>query len=466
MRSAIVFFLLVWFSSFRLGATTVRIEVAVVPQLTPLLDTLYLCGTLNNWDYADRSYAFRKEPNGRFVLDLKLQKFTKVTFLVTRGNEATTEEVSDSLQKSLRSIEGESVDTLRLSVEAWMDIPRCEGLSPNVRLLDANFRSKQFPNPRRIWLYLPSNWNESSQKLDVLLMNDGQNLFSSTTSFAGEWHLDENLDELAHSRCASLAVVGIDNAGMSRLDEYTPYRNDTHGGGDGDRYLSFLVDELLPQLRVVLPLAEGPEHTFIGGSSLGGLISLYALMRAPGTFGGGLIFSPSLWFSRKEFLEDAQQWLSANQRIYFACGASESASLVNEIEEFRNVLKINDWTEESIPFVVDPDGQHNERSWDAQTYKALLFLMNCNDYETVEEEGSSILMYPNPADDFVVVALSDKLPIQRVLLRDANGKEVAVALGMAEKRVKLNIGNLIPNSYTLVVESVSGEVYSTILLVQ
>jgi hypothetical protein len=155
-----------------------------------------------------------------------------------------------------------------------------------------------------------------------------------------------------------------------------------------------------------------------------------------------------------------------NRRIYFSCGRFESASLVNEVEEFRNALMINEWQESDLPFVVDPDGQHNERSWDAQTYKALLFLSHCADYEPIEEEGNPILVYPNPADDYVLVALSDKSPIQRVLLRDAQGKELAVALGLGEKNVKLAIGDIVPNTYTLVVESVSGEVLFTPILVK
>ncbi len=466
MRSSIVFVLVFLLHTACVQAKSVRIEIVSNPQLTPLLDTLFLCGSMNNWNYNDHTHAFKKEPNGRFVIDLKLQKFERVQFVVTRGQEANREVVSDSLQQALRTVEYGASDTLYIEISAWEDIPMCEGLSPNVRLFDADFRSEQFENPRRVWLYCPPNWESSLLDFDVLVMLDGQNLFSSTTSFAGEWHLDENMDELIKSGCSSMFVVGVENGGSERLMEYTPFRHSEHGGGNGDKHLSFLENELLPALRKSLPVAEGSEHTMIGGSSLGALLSAFAVMQEGSSFGGAMVFSPAFWINRKEMLEVASSAKYTGQRIYFSMGNYESASLVNEVVELRDALLMNDWPAESLPMTVDPDGQHNERSWDAQSYKCLLFLSRCTDYEMVEEMGNPILLYPNPAEDHVLVALSDKQNIQRVFLVDAQSKEVAVALGGGERRVSLALGNLTPNAYTLMVESVSGEIFSTVLMVK
>jgi hypothetical protein len=213
-------------------------------------------------------------------------------------------------------------------------------------------------------------------------------------------------------------------------------------------------------------VAKDRGHTMIGGSSLGALLSAFAVLQDDGSFGSAMIFSPAFWINRKEMLEVAASAKYQGQRMYFSLGNYESATMVNEVVELRNALLMNDWPAESLPMTVDPDGQHNESSWDAQTYKCMLYMSQCEDYEMVEEMGNPILLYPNPAEDHVLVALSNKQSIERVFLSDSQGKEVAVAMGLGEKRVRLALGNLVSNGYTLMVESVSGEVYSTILMVK
>jgi hypothetical protein len=159
----------------------------------------------------------------------------------------------------------------------------------------ASLWSPQLFNERDLYVYLPRGYGESGQRYPVLYMQDGQNLFDDALSFAGEWHLDEALEnDPALPPCI---VVGIPNTGPRRLDEYTPFMDAKHGGGDGERYLDFLVETVKPLIDADFDTLPDPENTGIGGSSLGGLISLYGFFARPGTFGFAAVMSPSIWFA-------------------------------------------------------------------------------------------------------------------------------------------------------------------------
>ena len=115
-------------------------------------------------------------------------------------------------------------------------------------------------------------------------MHDGQNLSDPATAFAGTWELEPTLDRLAE-RGIEAIVVGVHNAGAERLAEYSPFPDRRHGGGDGDEYLAFLADTLKPRIDRLFRTRPERDATAILGSSMGGLISLYAYFRYPSVFG-------------------------------------------------------------------------------------------------------------------------------------------------------------------------------------
>jgi alpha-glucosidase len=122
-------------------------------------------------------------------------------------------------------------------------------------------------------------------------MHDGQNLFDNATSFAGEWKVDEILDSLYTYRGFSAIVVAIYNDDKERINEYSPWKNDSLGiGGDGDKYVKFIVNTLKPFIDRHYRTLSGRENTAIMGSSMGGLISLYAALEYPDVFGNAGIF--------------------------------------------------------------------------------------------------------------------------------------------------------------------------------
>ena len=97
---------------------------------------------------------------------------------------------------------------------------------------------------KKIWVYLPKNYNGSDKKYPVIYMHDAQNLFDAKTSYVGEWEVDETLNKMN----AQLIVIGIEHGNEKRMDELTPYKNEKYGGGNGDNYLKFIVETLKPKV--------------------------------------------------------------------------------------------------------------------------------------------------------------------------------------------------------------------------
>ncbi len=237
----------------------------------------------------------------------------------------------------------------------------------------------------RVWLP-PLDVETLIGRYPVLYLNDGQNLFDATTSFAGEWRADETATELIEKGAIPpLIIVGVDNAGDGRLDEYSPVPigPDRPGrGGNADTYIRFLVDELMPCVNERYRTLPGPENTFLGGSSLGGIVTLHAAMTRPGVFGGILVESPSLWIGDGVFLERACEQRDWPQRVLLAIGTSESgrpdddARAVAAVERLAASMREAGLDESRLHVVIEEGGKHNEAAWAKRLPGALEFLLS------------------------------------------------------------------------------------------
>ncbi|MGF7074843.1 putative alpha/beta superfamily hydrolase [Mucilaginibacter sp. 3215] len=122
-------------------------------------------------------------------------------------------------------------------------------------------------------------------------------------------------------------IVGIDHGGEYRITEYDPY-NSKYGEGRGDDYVQFLIKELKPYIDGHYRTQTDAAHTTIAGSSMGGLISMYAALKYPGVFGNAGVFSPAFWIAPQIYDQAQQSVVNKNSRFYFVCGDAESASMV------------------------------------------------------------------------------------------------------------------------------------------
>lgn len=183
--------------------------------------------------------------------------------------------------------------------------------------------SPQLNNKRDIFVYLPPSYEQQTQRYPVLYMHDGQNLFDNATSFAGEWGVDETMESLSRDLGLEAIVVGIPNIGTQRLAEYSPFV-DTHlGGGQGQAYVNFVADTLKPLIDQNFRTLPDKIHTGIMGSSMGGMISLYAFFQRPQTYGFAGVMSPSLWFAQRGIYSFVEKAPFNQGRIYLDAGTRE-----------------------------------------------------------------------------------------------------------------------------------------------
>ena len=174
------------------------------------------------------------------------------------------------------------------------------------RLVNLGTVASRYADPRRVTVWLPSSYTPNGPRHAVLYMHDGQNLFDPETGYGGmEWKLDETLDRLIRERkVRPTIVVAIWNT-PKRLREYVPSKAFAHlpprymervkglyGGGPlSDGYLKFITRELKPRIDRQFRVKPDRANTVIMGSSMGGLISLYAIDEYPNIFGGAGMMS-------------------------------------------------------------------------------------------------------------------------------------------------------------------------------
>ena len=220
----------------------------------------------------------------------------------------------------------------------------------------------QLKTSRKIWLYLPKGYENSTKKYPVIYMHDAQNLFDTKTSFAGEWNVDEKLDSLN----AQVIVVGIENGGDKRLEELTPYKNEKYGGGNADKYLEFIVNTLKPEIDKKYKTKTNAKNTTIMGSSLGGLVSFYAVIKYPDVFGKAGVFSPAFWINRLDINGYMTNSKKLKAKIYFLCGDSEGDDddMVNDLNHMEKLLNTNRcYCLHLNKKVIVKGGHHNEKLW-------------------------------------------------------------------------------------------------------
>lgn len=234
--------------------------------------------------------------------------------------------------------------------------------------------SPQLRNRRGVDVYLPASYNEGRGRYPVVYLQDGQNLSDPAIAFAGQtWHIDEGLPWLAE-RGIEPIVVGLHNTG-ERLAEYSPFPDARHGGGDGDRYARFLIDTVKPRIDGEFRTRRDRDSTIVGGSSMGGLISLYLFFRRPSPFGGAAVMSPSIWFAGREILSFVQRARTTRGRIYLDVGTAEGAGTLRNVRTLRRLLRKKGYQRDTLGYLEAEGHQHREPDWAWRLPQALEFLL-------------------------------------------------------------------------------------------
>jgi predicted alpha/beta superfamily hydrolase len=242
------------------------------------------------------------------------------------------------------------------------------------------FRSQFLTEERDIIVYVPNGYDtDLERRYPVLYLHDGQNLFDPQTAYipGQDWKADETAEALIEEGVIEpMIIVGIYNTGEHRTEEYTPTPDPTHGGGNADLYGRMLVEEIKPFIDGKYRTLTDASNTGLGGSSLGGLVSLYLGLVYPEVFGKLAVISPSVWWDNKKILELVKDSVPKPRlKIWLDIGTNEGEEAVSGAEELRDALLAAGWQQGSdLCFSEIEGGVHSESAWAERLGDVLRYL--------------------------------------------------------------------------------------------
>lgn len=412
---------------FFLLAISTRSQVTFIidslPAYTPPGDILYIAGDFQGWNPGDPDYALQKNVEDKWFIQLDtMPETTTIQFKFTRGDWSKVEKGIMGEEIPNRVFTYGNGDTVGIIVYNWADNGGGNSTAAsNVFSYDSIY-IPQLDRYRRIWIYFPPDYDSSDKHYPVIYMHDGQNLFDTYTSFAGEWQVDETLNTLFDAGYQVPIVVGIDNGGTERINEYTPWVTTQYGGGLGEFYMDFIVNTLKQEIDDTLRTLPGRESTAIWGSSLGGLISFYGVMKYQDIFSKAGIYSPSYWFSDSVWLFTSEMGHQEQMRLYQMTGSLEGGSMVEDTWTMNDSLTALGFGEEELNTKIITGGQHNEALWASDFESAYLWLFHsyANDIREYTKI-KSLTIFPNPATDHIYVEVSDPIGQGMLSVYDSRG---------------------------------------------
>lgn len=369
----------------------VTVEMIVsVPDDTPPNLLVHLAGNLPQLGgvWKPDGLPLARRPDGTWHARLSLPRGLTLQYKFTLGSWQSVERDADGKDIANRTLILDADRQLPLTVARWASgraEPRPQTLTGDIRFHD-DFESKILGNRRTIAVYLPPGYDRDlHQRYPVLYMHDGQNLFDESTSFAGEWRADETAERLiGEAKIRPVIIVAIANAGAARVVEYTPSRDESWGAGEGggaSQYARFLLEEVKPFIDRTYRTLPDRGNTAVGGSSLGGLVSLYIAAEHPEQFGLCAAVSPSLWWNDQEIIRRIRrdpEW-TRNCRIWLDMGTDEG-----EANPGRNVATTRELAMvlqgagrrpgRDFKYLEVRGGQHNEPAWAARFDQVLVYL--------------------------------------------------------------------------------------------
>lgn len=329
-------------------------------------ERIFIAGNFNNWAPDDKNSGL-KIVNGQKQIILFL-KNGQYEYKFTRGTWSKGESNANGTPSSNRTVTINRDTTILITISGWSDqfdtpiVPQnVFTASENVHILDTAFYIPQLNRYRRIWVYLPPDYQRSSKKYPVLYMHDGQNLFDNSRSYSGEWGVDEFLDSMYKAGRTQVIVIGIDNGQQKRMQEYNPWEFQNFGEGHGDFYADFLVRTLKPFVDKHYRTKRNKKNTSIAGSSMGGLISLYSVLKYPNVYGSAGIFSPAFWTASGIDSLVRKRAGKVRSKLFFYAGGKEGNSMIPDMRRIESEIK--KVSKAPIKVLIDREAKHNEAAW-------------------------------------------------------------------------------------------------------
>ena len=356
----------------------------VEPQLNILLTTdeddsrpVYISGNFNNWRTQDIDFEMEKIGNGLYHFkfsadfvypDEMLYKFTKGDWSEVEIDKYGNRTPNRSCTQNL-GVRKEHVDKWRKN---WL--PFKPNFLPQVHLISEEFEIPQLNKKRKIWALLPHDYDNSKDNYPVLYLHDAQNLFNEKAKY-GNWEIDKKLAVMAEYKIGNIIVIAIEHAEQDRIKEYNVGKT-ILGVGQGKKYIRFITDTLKPFIDKQYRTKTEREFTGIGGSSMGGLVSIFSGLMYPEVYGKLMIFSPSLWVVPKMDFANIDFSEPGDTKIYLYAGGDESATMIEHVKKFKKNMIKNEFVADKmkINLSINMLGKHNETYWSDEFPKAIEWL--------------------------------------------------------------------------------------------
>jgi predicted alpha/beta superfamily hydrolase len=355
--------------------TTLKLEL-----YTPDDDVrpVFLTGNFNGWATRDERFRMLKLKEGHYeyTFDEVPPSVEGFEYKYVKGGWEAEELAPDGFPPSNRRMVSPR-GKVRDVVPRWK---RHSGaydpqFYPDIQIVSRRFNVPQLRRRRRISVLLPWDYHTSGKRYPVLYLQDGQNLFENSAPF-GTWGVDKQLAALSERGKGGFILVAIDHGGRERIREFLPYDSQKWGEGLGMDYARFLAETLKPHIDSHFRTLPDREHTGIGGSSMGGLISIYAGLLFPETYSKFMIFSPSLWAAPKVYFEPVRFSPYAETRIYLYAGGKEGAGVLTNVRRFKDAMEGRGYDPSRLKIQIssDPNGRHTESRWGEEFPKAVNWL--------------------------------------------------------------------------------------------
>ncbi len=349
---------------------------------------VYITGNFNAWNPKDPQFLLTQIHPKCYTIDIddtllpeKIEyKFTKGGWenveLDRHGNITPNRKISKSEKQTENTVE-----KWRLN---WG--PFKKEYFPIVELISENFYIPQLDRYRKVWALLPYNYYQNENCYPVLYLQDAQNLFNEGSEF-GNWEIDKKLSLLSEYGRGEVIIVAIDHGKESRINEYVFDNDEVAKGSEGKKYIRFITDTLKPFVDINFRTKKEREFTGIGGSSLGGLISIYSGFLYPEVYSKLLIFSPSLWVEPHNNFPMLSFRKPFKTKVYLYGGELEGSKMVKRIRQFEKSLAL--WEDKKlfdfeIKTSINADGTHNEFYWSQEFPRAIEWLYYDNIENPVE----------------------------------------------------------------------------------
>lgn len=346
---------------------------------------VYLTGNFNRWDPRDAAYQMNPAGTNRYELEVDNEVLPeRIEYKFTRGGWENVEidrfgniTPNRKIQKKRQKAE-DHVERWRIN---WG--PFKKEFFPIVEIISEDFYIPQLNRTRKIWALLPYNYHQTDKTYPVMYLHDAQNLFNEGSAY-GNWEIDKKMSILAEYGRGDVIIIAIENGSEDRIREYMLDNDSITKNAEGKKFIRFLADTLKPYVDQHYRTQSERGATGIGGSSLGGLISIYSGFLYPEVYSKLLIFSPSLWVNPENNFPQMNFKNPYNIKVYMYGGEQEGSEMAERIELFEQTME--GWeNSHSLQFdfktSINPEGKHQEFYWSQEFPRAMEWLY----YDTTED---------------------------------------------------------------------------------